>query len=65
MDKIVADVAAMGFSPQQVQAVIQQLTSTGQNVDLNVVLDKLMNGPSGPGRGAAPSPPMQHGQWYR
>lgn len=36
-------VATMGFSKEQVRATVRKLTENGQNVDLNVVLDKLMN----------------------
>jgi hypothetical protein len=34
----------MGFSKDQVRAVVRRLTENGQSVDLNIVLDKLMNG---------------------
>lgn len=49
IDKVIDDVAAMGFTRDQVRAVVKKLTENGQSVDLNVVLDKLMNpdGPSG------------------
>lgn len=44
IDKVVEDVAAMGFSRDKVRAVVRKLTENGQSVDLNVVIDKLMNG---------------------
>uniref|UniRef100_A0A0D9WD97 UBA domain-containing protein n=1 Tax=Leersia perrieri TaxID=77586 RepID=A0A0D9WD97_9ORYZ len=44
MDDVVDKVATMGFSREQVRAAVRQLTENGQNVDLNMVLDKLMNG---------------------
>uniref|UniRef100_A0A0E0KZ10 DUF1421 domain-containing protein n=1 Tax=Oryza punctata TaxID=4537 RepID=A0A0E0KZ10_ORYPU len=44
IDDVVDKVATMGFSREQVRAAVRQLTESGQNVDLNVVLDKLMNG---------------------
>eukprot|EP00245_Coleochaete_scutata_P005927 TRINITY_DN19935_c0_g1_i1.p1 TRINITY_DN19935_c0_g1~~TRINITY_DN19935_c0_g1_i1.p1 ORF type:complete len:564 (+),score=119.23 TRINITY_DN19935_c0_g1_i1:102-1793(+) len=44
IDKVIDDVAAMGFSKAEVGAVVKKLTENGQSVDLNVVLDKLMNG---------------------
>jgi hypothetical protein len=40
---VVEKVATMGFSRDQVRATVRKLTESGQNVDLNVVLDKLMN----------------------
>ena len=44
LDDVVEKVATMGFSTEQVRATVRRLTENGQNVDLNVVLDKLMNG---------------------
>ncbi|KAF0925895.1 hypothetical protein E2562_018699 [Oryza meyeriana var. granulata] len=44
IDDVVDKVATMGFSREQVRATVRQLTESGQNVDLNMVLDKLMNG---------------------
>uniref|UniRef100_J3M4C4 DUF1421 domain-containing protein n=2 Tax=Oryza brachyantha TaxID=4533 RepID=J3M4C4_ORYBR len=46
IDDVVDKVATMGFSREEVRAAVRQLTESGQNVDLNVVLDKLMNGSS-------------------
>ncbi|KAL6607766.1 hypothetical protein ACP70R_040829 [Stipagrostis hirtigluma subsp. patula] len=43
IDDVVEKVATMGFSREQVRATVRRLTEKGQNVDLNVVLDKLMN----------------------
>ncbi|GJM94736.1 hypothetical protein PR202_ga11409 [Eleusine coracana subsp. coracana] len=43
VDEVVEKVATMGFSREQVRATVRKLTENGQNVDLNVVLDKLMN----------------------
>ncbi|KAL5228948.1 hypothetical protein ABZP36_017213 [Zizania latifolia] len=43
LDDVVDKVATMGFSREQVRATVRRLTENGQNVDLNVVLDKLMN----------------------
>jgi len=43
MEKVVDDVAAMGFSKEQVRGVVKKLTENGQSVDLNVILDRLMN----------------------
>ncbi|KAJ3680774.1 hypothetical protein LUZ60_015263 [Juncus effusus] len=43
LDDVVEKVAMMGFSREQVRATVRRLTENGQNVDLNVVLDKLMN----------------------
>jgi hypothetical protein len=44
LDDVVEKVATMVFSREQVRATVRRLTENGQNVDLNVVLDKLMNG---------------------
>ena len=44
LDDVVEKVSTMGFSREQVRATVRRLTENGQNVDLNVVLDKLMNG---------------------
>jgi L-tryptophan--pyruvate aminotransferase len=43
IDDVIDKVATMGFSKEQVRATVCKLTENGQNVDLNVVLDKLMN----------------------
>ncbi|XP_062230903.1 uncharacterized protein LOC133928532 isoform X2 [Phragmites australis] len=43
IDDVVDKVATMGFSREQVRATVRKLTENGHNVDLNVVLDKLMN----------------------
>ncbi|EFJ13443.1 hypothetical protein SELMODRAFT_446314 [Selaginella moellendorffii] len=44
VDDVIDKVAAMGFPRDQVRATVQRLTENGQAVDMNVVLDKLMNG---------------------
>ncbi|XP_042501913.1 velvet complex subunit B-like [Macadamia integrifolia] len=44
IDDVVEKVSTMGFSREQVRATVRKLTENGQSVDLNVVLDKLMNG---------------------
>ena len=43
LEQIIQDIAAMGFQRHQVLAVIQELQKSGQNVDLNVILDRLTN----------------------
>lgn len=43
VDEIIDKVSAMGFSRGQVTSTIQRLRENGQQIDLNVVLDKLMN----------------------
>ncbi|GLJ39427.1 hypothetical protein SUGI_0805340 [Cryptomeria japonica] len=43
VDDVIDKVASMGFSKEQVKAVVRKLTENGQSVDLNIVLDKLMN----------------------
>lgn len=47
IDDVVDKVTNMGFSRDQVRATVRRLTENGQSVDLNVVLDKLMNGGEG------------------
>ena len=44
IDDVVDKVTTMGFPRDQVRATVRRLTENGQSVDLNVVLDKLMNG---------------------
>lgn len=44
IDDVVDKVTNMGFPRDQVRATVRRLTENGQSVDLNVVLDKLMNG---------------------
>ncbi len=41
IERVVDDVAAMGFSRSEVRAVLRELMDQGQAVDLNVVLDRL------------------------
>ncbi|GFZ17437.1 proline-rich receptor-like kinase, putative (DUF1421) [Actinidia rufa] len=44
IDDVVDRVTAMGFQRDLVRATVKKMTENGQSVDLNVVLDKLMNG---------------------
>ncbi|KAB5521096.1 hypothetical protein DKX38_025415 [Salix brachista] len=44
LDDVVDKVTNMGFPREHVRDTVQKLTENGQAVDLNVVLDKLMNG---------------------
>lgn len=44
MDDVVERVTSMGFPRDLVRETVRRLTENGQSVDLNVVLDKLMNG---------------------
>ncbi|KAG0599612.1 hypothetical protein M758_12G165500 [Ceratodon purpureus] len=46
VEEVIDKVAGMGFGRDQVRAVVRRLTENGTSVDLNVVLDKLMNGDS-------------------
>lgn len=41
IEKVIDDVAVMGFSREQVRGVLQELAAEGRSVDLNVVLDRL------------------------
>jgi UBA-like domain (DUF1421) len=59
LDDVVEKVAMMGFSRDQVRATVRKLTENGQNVDLNIVLDTLMNG------GAGGDMIQPHKGWYR
>ena len=38
---MIDDVVVMGFSRDEVRAVLRELTEAGQAVDFNVVLDRL------------------------
>ncbi|CAI9752626.1 unnamed protein product [Fraxinus pennsylvanica] len=49
VDDVVDRVTSMGFSRDQVRATVRKLTESGQSVDLNIVLDKLMNDGDGHG----------------
>ncbi|KAG8637806.1 YLP motif-containing protein 1 isoform X2 [Manihot esculenta] len=44
IDDVVDKVTSMGFPREHVRAIVRKLTENGQSVDLNIVLDKLMNG---------------------
>ena len=43
--QVIDDVCNMGFSRHEVRGAVTELTDKGQAVDLNVLLDRLMNGP--------------------
>ncbi|VVB14495.1 unnamed protein product [Arabis nemorensis] len=47
VDDVIDKVSSMGFSRDQVRGTVRTLTENGQAVDLNIVLDKLMNGDRG------------------
>ncbi|CAA3005905.1 Hypothetical predicted protein [Olea europaea subsp. europaea] len=49
VDDVVDRVTSMGFPRDQVRATVRKLTESGQSVDLNIVLDKLMNDGDGQG----------------
>lgn len=59
IDKMIKDVSAMGFTEDEVRTIVKKLTEKGQSVDLNVVLDKLMNGEGA----AAPATQKKKG-WF-
>jgi hypothetical protein len=42
--QVIDDVASMGFSRHEVRGVVTELMDSGQSIDLNIVLDRLMNG---------------------
>ena len=44
VERFIDDFASMGFTRDQVRGVIRDLSDSGQTVDTNVVLDRLMNG---------------------
>lgn len=44
VDQVVSEVSSMGFAPYQVKDVIREMINDGQNIDLNVVIDRLTNG---------------------
>jgi hypothetical protein len=44
LDKVVSDIVAMGFSHGQVMGVVRQLQSSGQALEMNVIIDRLMAG---------------------
>ena len=43
--QLIDEIATMGFSRRDVQGAITDISRSGQSVDLNVILDRLMNGP--------------------
>lgn len=44
LDKVIDDIVNMGFSRHEVRGVVTKLMESGQSIDLNIVLDRLMNG---------------------
>lgn len=44
IDDVIERVVAMGFRRDLVRTTVKKFTANGQSVDLNIVLDKLMNG---------------------
>ena len=44
VDDVIEKVTVMGFPKELVKETVKRMTENGQSVDLNVVLDKLMNG---------------------
>ena len=44
LDKVIDDIVNMGFSRHEVRDVVTKLMESGQSIDLNIVLDRLMNG---------------------
>lgn len=43
VEDVIDNVVAMGFRRDTVRATVRKMTETGQSVDLNMVLDKLMS----------------------
>ena len=43
LERVIDDVASMGFSRREVKEVVLEMMHSGQAVDLNVVVDRLMN----------------------
>ena len=43
LERVIDDVASMGFSRREVREVVLEMMQSGQAVDLNVVVDRLMN----------------------
>jgi hypothetical protein len=44
LEKVIDDIVNMGFSRHEVRGVVTKLMESGQSIDLNIVLDRLMNG---------------------
>ena len=42
--QVVQDLCQMGFEKHRIEAVMAQMIRAGQNIDLNVIVDRLMNG---------------------
>ena len=43
LEKVIDDICTMGFSRHEVRSVVTKLMESGQNIDMNVELDCLMN----------------------
>ena len=43
LERVIDDVASMGFSRREVRELVLDMMQSGQAVDLNVVVDRLMN----------------------
>ncbi|WPT12424.1 hypothetical protein PSENEW3_00003563 [Picochlorum sp. SENEW3] len=41
IEKVIDDIAIMGFSREEVRNVLRELTAQGKSVDMNIVLDRL------------------------
>jgi hypothetical protein len=41
VEKVIDDIAVMGFSREEVRNVLRELNAQGKPVDMNVVLDRL------------------------
>lgn len=44
LEKVIDDIVNMGFSRHEVRGIVTKLMESGQSIDLNIVLDRLMNG---------------------
>jgi len=42
--QVVQDLCQMGFEKARIEAVIATMISNRQSIDLNVIVDRLMNG---------------------
>ncbi|CAG9462984.1 unnamed protein product [Pedinophyceae sp. YPF-701] len=51
LDRLVDDIAAMGFAPFEVREVVQPMMARGEKIDVNVVIDKLSSRAAGGGAG--------------
>ncbi|MCP3877148.1 MAG: UBA-like domain-containing protein, partial [Sulfitobacter sp.] len=41
IERVIDDIAVMGFSREEVRNVLRELTAQGKPVDMNCVLDRL------------------------